>query len=338
MGPMISIIVPIYNAESSIDKCIQSILDQSYQNFELILVNDGSTDHSGKVCDDYKVSDQRVIVKHKPNGGVSSARNVGLDLVQGKYIMFVDSDDWIEKGALEIIHQSILSCNSDALIFGIVKSLVSDHKVIKSELNGLYKQGKINIKELVNNFIYYLNSVGMQPSWMYVFKSDIIEGQQLKFNENSVLYEDFDFNLRYLKCCHVIKFIPNALYHYQVCTTVDQLAKRKKENIVPDISAVCHSLLDLLYYHDAKEDVMKQAYAYMLPMYTLCLKNIVIHKQNTTLNDKFTVFKQLQNDTSFNTMMTEYGITLQFYKTLDKLIEKQLYLLAYYLLLYKFKK
>src|SRR5690625_1884386 len=126
MNSKISIIVPVYNAKSSIQKCITSILEQTNKNFELILVNDGSSDNSGEICDNYALKDNRVVVKHKQNQGVSSARNLGLEIATGEYIMFVDSDDWIENRALEILTKHMAVNDSDTVIFGLIKSLVSN--------------------------------------------------------------------------------------------------------------------------------------------------------------------------------------------------------------------
>ena len=94
---MITVIVPIYNSSSFLDKCISSVLSQSYADFELLLINDGSTDNSGEICDSYAQKDSRVRVIHKINGGVSSARNIGLDEAKGEWITFVDSDDWVHE-------------------------------------------------------------------------------------------------------------------------------------------------------------------------------------------------------------------------------------------------
>lgn len=95
--PKISIIVPVYNTERYLSKCIDSILSQSFTDFELLLINDGSLDYSGAICDQYAANDSRVTVFHKENGGVSSARNLGLDNARGEWVTFVDSDDWIAR-------------------------------------------------------------------------------------------------------------------------------------------------------------------------------------------------------------------------------------------------
>ena len=100
---MISIIVPVYNTEKYLRRCIDSVLAQTYQDFELLLIDDGSKDSSGAICDEYAAQDARVRVFHKENGGVSSARNVGLDNARGEWITFVDADDWIESDMLELL-------------------------------------------------------------------------------------------------------------------------------------------------------------------------------------------------------------------------------------------
>ncbi len=109
----ISVIVPIYNAEQYLEKCIDSIINQSYTNLEIILVNDGSTDNSGAICDEYAKRDSRIIVIHKENGGLSSARNAGLDIARGEYISFVDSDDWIEHDMLETLYNACVSNDAE---------------------------------------------------------------------------------------------------------------------------------------------------------------------------------------------------------------------------------
>ena len=116
MDPIISIIVPIYNVGKYLPKCIESILNQTFKNFELILVNDGSTDNSGVVCDDYEKKDTRIKIIHKSNGGVSSARNAGLYVAKGEYIGFVDPDDYIDKNMYEKLYRLCIDNNSDIAI------------------------------------------------------------------------------------------------------------------------------------------------------------------------------------------------------------------------------
>ncbi len=113
MNEIVSIIVPVYNVEAYLPKCIESLVHQTYTNLEIILIDDGSTDTSGKICDEYAKSDSRIQVVHKENGGVSDTRNVGLDHVNGSYIMFVDSDDFIDEKMVEILYQDLIEQDAD---------------------------------------------------------------------------------------------------------------------------------------------------------------------------------------------------------------------------------
>lgn len=141
---LISIIVPIYNVEKYLNKCIESILNQTYKNLEIILVDDGSPDNSGKICDEYKKMDSRIIVIHKPNGGLSDARNAGIMLATGKYIGFVDSDDYIEPDMYEILYTNLKKYNANISICSYVDE---------------YESGKMEISKHFDNKIVTLNKM-----------------------------------------------------------------------------------------------------------------------------------------------------------------------------------
>lgn len=119
MSDLISIIVPVYNVEKYLEKCVDSIINQTYRNLEIILVNDGSTDNSGELCDNLATKDSRIVVYHKENGGVSSARNLGLDRAQGDYIGFVDSDDYIDPDMYELLYSELKKYNTDISMCGL---------------------------------------------------------------------------------------------------------------------------------------------------------------------------------------------------------------------------
>ena len=111
--PCISLIVPIYNVELYLSQCVESILIQTYTNLEVILVDDGSTDNCGKICDDYRNIDSRIIVIHKQNGGLSDARNTGIEIATGNYLCFIDSDDWIEPDMIEFLYNNLVNYDAD---------------------------------------------------------------------------------------------------------------------------------------------------------------------------------------------------------------------------------
>lgn len=133
MKPEISIIVPIYNVELYLNKCVDSILAQSFSNFEVILVNDGSPDRCGEICEAYKELDSRVVVIHKPNGGLSDARNYGIEVAKGRYIGFVDSDDWIEPDMYESLYELITAHEADIAVCGHYE--VMDDVILEKEFS-----------------------------------------------------------------------------------------------------------------------------------------------------------------------------------------------------------
>lgn len=170
---MISIIIPVYNVEKYLSRCINSILSQSYKDLEIILVDDGSPDNSPRLCDEIAQKDSRVVVIHKSNGGLSSARNAGLDIAKGEYIFFVDSDDWLSsKEVLEQFYNKAIENNS-SFVFGLMNS-ATDKTITPLKVNNRYKEddlfllsnpylfsacNKLYKKELFKNIRFELNRV-----------------------------------------------------------------------------------------------------------------------------------------------------------------------------------
>lgn len=128
---LISVIIPVYKVEKYLDECIQSVINQTYKNLEIILVDDGSPDNCGKICDEYAKKDNRIKVIHKENGGLSSARNAGLDIARGEYISFIDSDDYVSKDFIK--NMSIQMANADLIICGMKNVYKEDEKCDEKE-------------------------------------------------------------------------------------------------------------------------------------------------------------------------------------------------------------
>ncbi len=200
----ISVIVPVYNASSTLNRCVDSILNQTFSDFELLLINDGSKDHSGQLCDEYAKKDPRVRVFHKENGGVSSARNLGLDNATGEWISFCDSDDWVlpEWLAIFIKHTD----SSDLIIsnFDIIhnNSIETPSPLTKESPK---KLEVINYLE-TNNVFGYL--------WCKCFKQTIINSKNIRFNTTATLWEDVDFIYKYLAYINNIKYDVTSTYLY----------------------------------------------------------------------------------------------------------------------------
>ena len=207
MKPKLSIIVPVYNVEEYLEKCIKSIINQTYQDFELILINDGSTDSSGLICDNFANLDSRIIVKHKENGGQSSARNLGIDIAKGTYIGFVDSDDWIHKGMyLKLINHAI-EFDSDiaACNFLIMKKDGKFEPYLKAAINREY-DCESAIKEIYKNEVLTFSPCNK------VYKRILFE--DIKFLEGSIL-EDKDISYKLIYKSKKISYIKEELYFYR---------------------------------------------------------------------------------------------------------------------------
>lgn len=200
--PLISIIVPIYNVEKYLVKCIESIINQTLSNIEIILVDDGSTDNCGIIIDGYAKKDSRIKVIYKNNGGQSSARNMGLDIARGKYIGFVDSDDWIDNDMYENLYKSIIESNADICVCGRQACLENGEVTNKNCIdNELIDFGKKSLKEYIVDRLFYKHTVVV---WNKLYKKEIIDNNSIRFEDVSYIgSEDTLFNYQIL--CHTKK-------------------------------------------------------------------------------------------------------------------------------------
>lgn len=201
---LISIIVPVYNTEKYLDQCIQSVLAQTYTNWELLLIDDGSTDSSGAICDKYAAVDKRIRVFHKENGGVSSARNLGLDNAKGEWITFVDSDDWVEPAMyFEMLEGACLQ-NSDIVY--------CDIRMVFTNCTTIHHVAAYDIdkKRFINNFI--------ASKWTslcnILVKRTLFEKHGIRHPVKIAFCEDFDVSLRLMIVAQKISHIAKPLYNY----------------------------------------------------------------------------------------------------------------------------
>lgn len=210
--PIISIIVPVYNAEIYLCRCIDSILSQTFTDFELILIDDGSPDYSGAICDQYAEKDNRIRVFHKKNGGVSSARNYGIDKALGEYIIFLDSDDyWIENNILSLFITKLHTGNLD-----VVRA---EYVYVDEKSNRLFTsiqwEEHLNLKEQVLSSYEMMKYVinGKFFSWLFIFRKNAIEN--LRFNENLAFLEDMDFVIKLFSKRLRCGYLPIQFYAYR---------------------------------------------------------------------------------------------------------------------------
>lgn len=205
--PKISIIVPVYNAEQWLERCVDSIVAQTYADWELLLIDDGSTDCSGTICDRYAASDPRIRVFHKPNGGVSSARNLGLDHAKGEWITFVDSDDWVGLNYLKNLYAN-----------------TKGHDLIIAYANIYYKDGRIETEKYPSyevtednaDWLFTRSDMSWHTSpWSKIYRYELIEKNNLRFDEKIHIGEDAVFLYSYMLLSSKIFISNHTDYCYQ---------------------------------------------------------------------------------------------------------------------------
>jgi glycosyltransferase involved in cell wall biosynthesis len=212
MDDLISIIVPIYNVERYMKSCIGSILSQTYKNIEIILVDDGSTDNSGSICDEYATIDKRIHIIHKENGGVSSARNAGLKVEQGKYVCFIDADDIVDKNYVIKLYEPFTNYTDNDIsiceckIAG-TKTEIKGNKVCDKNLT-------TNFKEFFSKLCLSNNEILLFSPCIKLYKSAIIKNKKIFFDEKLSCAEDVNFNFKYYNFVKKYFFQPLVLYTY----------------------------------------------------------------------------------------------------------------------------
>lgn len=211
----ISIIIPVYNGEKYLDKTIRLVLEQHYQNIELILVNDGSTDESLKICNHYERVDPRVVVINKSNGGISDARNAGVALCTGKYVAFVDQDDMISSDIYLKLVSGIEKNNSDMAVSGKTMQLIDSNNILLHMVNYDYEEKNLRGADIFKEISNWDRKGAISQIWNCLYKKEIIKRYNIQFNTKLKKgQEDTLFNIEYASCCNLISFVPGNVYKY----------------------------------------------------------------------------------------------------------------------------
>lgn len=221
----VSVIVPVYNAEKYIEKCINSLLNQTYQNLQIILVNDGSRDGSGLICDQIASQDPRVYVIHQENKGVSAARNSGLRIAEGEYITFVDADDTLQADAIMSAQEILSESNSDVVVYGwnIVHESGS---VVETYVRGENTEDmSYVIREVLKDYACYGGGYPWNKMWR---KSAIVQGEEISLFDTELYYfEDLEWVIRALLRVQKVTVCPQILYSYYI--REDSVTNSKKQ-------------------------------------------------------------------------------------------------------------
>ncbi len=267
MENLISVIIPIYNTQEYLPQCLDSVINQTYENLEIILVDDGSTDGSGEICDEYAKRDARVVVIHRENGGESCARNAGLDVAKGEYIAFCDCDDWLETNMYSVLIHEAVSNNLDIIASSWISE--AEHKTEKI-INLAEASSDVILRDELLEYIYKRDKYrGFAYMWNKLYRRELFNdnGEILRFDENLMLGGDVLMLGQLCLNSKRAKYIDTAFYHYRQrlnsgCKTEDiqrrkhwlqayliLLEKQKEANISRNITVwverflVYHTLL-----------------------------------------------------------------------------------------------
>ena len=293
----VSVIVPVYNVEKYLAGCIESILSQTYKDFELILVDDGAKDTSGLICDEYAAKDDRITVIHKQNGGLSHARNTGIAKSSGKYLLFVDSDDWIEPNTLRDTIKLAEDNQADVVIFGYFADIVNKEGKTSSYINHGEKMTINNVNEIAAMVVTWKRNFVFDASWNKLYLAEIIKQNDIQMPVGEI-YEDTGFNLFVLPYLEKIVVSEKCYYHYmqrdaaRITNTYNphKFEFLKKRHI---------SLLSYLskYFQEDSIHICQSKYIYLKYVFS-CVIDLFMPSSNLTTREKHQLVKEYKRDST----------------------------------------
>lgn len=245
---MISLIIPIYNVAPYLRKCLDSIKGQDCGDWEALLIDDGSSDGTGEICDEYAQKDNRFRVFHKDNGGVSSARNLGLENANGDWIWFVDGDDWIERNSISVLSKTTESVNCDIVIFGI--NYYDEGLNIVGSERRLLSIDKSKV-ETVDEYDF--------PPQNYIVRRSVIENNNIRFSEGVAMGEDLEFQYKCLMLCRKPITIPEILYCYLRRQGSATKNEKSRENAANSSTVILRNLVNFIVGNNIEESLWLSA-------------------------------------------------------------------------------
>ena len=335
---VVSVVLPIYNVEKYLNRCVKSVINQSYKNLEIILVDDGSSDNSPAFCEDWKKKDSRIKVVHKKNAGLGYARNTGIENATGEYICFFDSDDYIALDTIEKAYSQAIKEKSDVVVFGFcnVKSNVETEKVVIPKTEKVTYSGS----EVQNLFLADLIGPDVKngtqtnlwmSAWASMYSLDMIKKASWKFvSEREIISEDIYSLLELYKYVNSVSVLSEALYFY--CENVGSLThtyKKNRYNKIKDFYNACYQLIENNGYGAVVLD--RIAYPY-LSNTIAALKMIIL--SDASQNVKKHEVKEIVDDEHLQTVLrrTNYDKEKLTRTLLLNLMKSKQYGLCYLLL------
>ena len=264
----ISIIIPAYNVEKYIAKCLDSVINQCYKNLDVIVVDDGSKDRTGCIIDDYSVKDNRIRVVHQPNGGLPNARNTGIKYANGDYVMFLDSDDWIEPTCCKVIVSEIQKDKADLVFFEYYKEYKNKTVQMKTYPHKKLTYNRDGKQEF---FLYDMRTI---TAWGKIYSAEILH--KCEYNESLRTAEDVEFNYRIYDRVNKAVYIQRPLLHYRILeqSAIHGYDSQIKDKLKPVLECLSNWLNMSMPFHEEAYYSFK-AIAFLL----VCQNGICLNKQ-----------------------------------------------------------
>lgn len=256
-------IVPVYQVEKYIAQCIESVLNQTFKDFELILIDDGSKDKSGSICDLYAAKDDRILVIHTENRGAAAARNVGLDHASGRYITFIDGDDYLDEHMIARMYEEIEHSEYDMVVCDFLNLLPDEEDNFIVHLQEETVNGRNVLEHLKNERNYGLWTI----VWNKIYKREVLEN--LRFPDGKYFEDEFFSNQLYLNT-NQIHVIPDVLCYHRVLAS-STMNTQKIENYL-DLLDALQERLDIYFKYDYSEDEIYKVLIFLLDPFTKCVR------------------------------------------------------------------
>lgn len=302
---LVTIIVPVYNVEKYINECVDSLIKQTYKNIEIVLVNDGSKDKSGAICDNYAASDARIKVIHKQNEGLGFARNTGLKVAQGKFVTFIDSDDKADADLVEKLVNGIYEVNGDTCIGGFKR--ISENGVVSFEES--YDKAVFEGKNVYNKL--FARMLGSAPDkhdairmsvWNVMYSMDIIRKHSIEFpSERVFISEDIIWDSEYYKYAQKAIVIDSTAYNYRI--TPGSLTQKYKPDMLEKICALYNEMCNRLPSDKEKIARLQRQFFVNLRACIRQERHSVSGKSNIETK---AAIKEIVNDGAVHTIAKEY--------------------------------
>lgn len=290
-SPKISLITPVYNSKDFLKSTIESVLAQTFQDFEYLIIDDGSRDGSEKICDQYAAMDKRIRVFHISNNGVSNARNIGIKNAKGEWIEFLDSDDFLEKNAMtELL---AYSDNVDLVCCGY-KTFPENKEYLLSSFMNNYS----NLIDTIKDFEELFNKGFYNAIWNKIYKRSLIEHY---FDKDISLGEDLIFNIHYLKKCNGIRYVSKSIYRYRIIKS-ESLSKMYRKDALELEKKIFYYMIETFQHSNLVYNVMSKSFL----IHMVGQIQLMIYTDYLKSNEKKSILKNWLDDYDYKLLLSSF--------------------------------